>query len=561
GMVLDFDLPEIGEQDEIASHGRAWVDARRRFENAFGYHTIPDTAAARLYGAGSDSRDRAPARAVSEAPHAARAAAALGTWLPAYAAEPDQRASNVFAVSARRAARGKPMLANDSHLGLGTPGPLYVVHLSVPGRVDAVGACVPGLPTIVSGRNRRVAWGITARSADVLDVYSDTLSPDGRHGRWSGVGGRPRRVGGPGPARLDRVVAAASGRLRGPREQPAGGRAARALAALRLAARPRAAHGRAARGRPPRHARRHGERPERRVLEGRRAVRAAPAALRGLAGRNARPRRPRRARHAPALGRSRPHGPGRAVALSRMVRSAAAPLGARQSSGPHRGRTRRSRARGAARPPRRARPPGARGGGGAGYGARPHAPVTRAVAVALDLGAGASGAVQARAPGDRAPVRARRRGGRRRQQHAVRGSLLAPRERRVRPRAGVPARRGPRGPGLVTGRGRSREQRRSREPARHGHAAALGQPRLRAVPHGLGADRGREGERDHARARAVRRFPRTPTRSAAPRSGRAMPLAAPATPRTRSPPPRRTGTRSRSTTRPRPCSSETAGAA
>ena len=186
GMVLDFDLPEIGEQDEIASHGRAWVDARHRFENAFGYHTIPDTAAARLYGAGSDSRDRAPARAVSEAPHAARAAAALGTWLPAYAAEPDQRASNVFAVSARRAARGKPMLANDPHLGLGTPGPLYVVHLSVPGRVDAVGACVPGLPTIVSGRNRRVAWGITALSADVIDVYADTLSADGRHVRWNG---------------------------------------------------------------------------------------------------------------------------------------------------------------------------------------------------------------------------------------------------------------------------------------------------------------------------------------------------------------------------------------
>ena len=60
------------------------------------------------------------------------------------------------------------------------------MHLSVPGRVDAVGACVPGLPTIVSGRNRRVAWGITALSADVIDVYADTLSADGRHVRWNG---------------------------------------------------------------------------------------------------------------------------------------------------------------------------------------------------------------------------------------------------------------------------------------------------------------------------------------------------------------------------------------
>ena len=68
------------------------------------------------------------------------------------------------------------------------PGPFHVIHVSVADSVDAIGACVPGLPTIVSGRNRQCAWGVTALSADMLDVYADTLSADGRQakvaGRW-----------------------------------------------------------------------------------------------------------------------------------------------------------------------------------------------------------------------------------------------------------------------------------------------------------------------------------------------------------------------------------------
>jgi penicillin amidase len=39
----------------------------------------------------------------------------------------------------------------------------------------------------VSGRNQRCAWGLTASGADVMDVYADTLSRDGRHVRWQGA--------------------------------------------------------------------------------------------------------------------------------------------------------------------------------------------------------------------------------------------------------------------------------------------------------------------------------------------------------------------------------------
>src|SRR5207247_4212823 len=121
----------------------------------------------------------------------AQVEANLGGWLSPASAEPELRASNVFAVGGARSASGTPLLANDPHLTLGAPGPLYIIHLNVPGEVDAVGATVPGLPAVVSGRNRDCAWGVTALSADVIDVYADTLSADGRkvlsNGRWVGV--------------------------------------------------------------------------------------------------------------------------------------------------------------------------------------------------------------------------------------------------------------------------------------------------------------------------------------------------------------------------------------
>jgi penicillin amidase len=98
-------------------------------------------------------------------------------------------------VGPARSASGRALLANDPHLELTTPGPFHVVQLTVPGVFEAAGAAVPGLPALVSGRNARCAWGVTALGADVIDVYADTLSADGKrvkgpHG-WGPVVTRP----------------------------------------------------------------------------------------------------------------------------------------------------------------------------------------------------------------------------------------------------------------------------------------------------------------------------------------------------------------------------------
>src|SRR5262245_32480004 len=181
-LLLDLDLPELDEADAIRVHGMSWEVARERFERDMTVPSIPDSVARRLYGAapGRTGATLPPAPGAATAPALlAEARRTVSGWLPAATREPEDRASNFFAVGPGRSARGAPLLANDPHLGLSDPSPLHVIHLSVPGQLEVAGASVPGLPLIVSGRNERCAWGLTASGADVMDVYADTLSRDG----------------------------------------------------------------------------------------------------------------------------------------------------------------------------------------------------------------------------------------------------------------------------------------------------------------------------------------------------------------------------------------------
>ena len=78
--------------------------------------------------------------------------------------------SNSWAVAGARSASGKPLLANDPHLGLTAPPVWYFAHLHAPG-IDVIGGTLPGVPGILVGRNDRIAWGLTNTGADVQDLY------------------------------------------------------------------------------------------------------------------------------------------------------------------------------------------------------------------------------------------------------------------------------------------------------------------------------------------------------------------------------------------------------
>jgi len=94
--------------------------------------------------------------------------------------------SNSWVVDGTRTASGKPLLANDPHLGAKLPSLWYLAHMSA-GAFDVIGATLPGGPAVVLGRNRFIAWGATNMGADVEDLYRETLDPTGRFAEFRGV--------------------------------------------------------------------------------------------------------------------------------------------------------------------------------------------------------------------------------------------------------------------------------------------------------------------------------------------------------------------------------------
>ncbi len=88
-------------------------------------------------------------------------------------------ASNNWAVSPRRSANGHALLAGDPHLELTLPPIWYEAHLVVPGKLDVYGVTIPGLPGIILGFNRDVAWTFTNTGADVVDLYRERVDDIG----------------------------------------------------------------------------------------------------------------------------------------------------------------------------------------------------------------------------------------------------------------------------------------------------------------------------------------------------------------------------------------------
>jgi penicillin amidase len=86
------------------------------------------------------------------------------------------QASNEWVVAGQQSASGKPVLANDPHLGLGAPGVWYLARIVTP-NLTLVGATAPGAPAVVLGHNGHIAWGFTTTNADTWDLFIERLDP------------------------------------------------------------------------------------------------------------------------------------------------------------------------------------------------------------------------------------------------------------------------------------------------------------------------------------------------------------------------------------------------
>ncbi len=84
--------------------------------------------------------------------------------------------SNNWVIDGTRTATGKPLLANDPHLGLSAPALWYFAHMSAPG-LEVMGATLPGVPSVILGRNKRIAWGFTNTGPDTQDLFIEKIDP------------------------------------------------------------------------------------------------------------------------------------------------------------------------------------------------------------------------------------------------------------------------------------------------------------------------------------------------------------------------------------------------
>lgn len=109
-------------------------------------------------------------------------------------AERANAGSNAWTVAGNLTATGRPILANDPHLGIGGFGPRHVVHLSAPG-LDVIGGGAPGLPGIMQGHTDRFAFGRTNFHIDQQDLFILELDPaDPERYRHDGGWKRFKRV-------------------------------------------------------------------------------------------------------------------------------------------------------------------------------------------------------------------------------------------------------------------------------------------------------------------------------------------------------------------------------
>ncbi|WP_424977444.1 penicillin acylase family protein [Leisingera sp. S232] len=86
-------------------------------------------------------------------------------------------ASNAWAAAPSRSAAGGTLLANDPHLGLSAPGIWYLARLEL-GTGGVIGATIPGVPAVITGRSDVLGWGVTSSYMDDQDLFIEKLNPE-----------------------------------------------------------------------------------------------------------------------------------------------------------------------------------------------------------------------------------------------------------------------------------------------------------------------------------------------------------------------------------------------
>ena len=98
--------------------------------------------------------------------------------------------SNSWVLSGKKSVTGKPIIANDTHLAFSAPDKWFAAVIKA-SDWDAAGFTLPGVPGIVIGKNKSIAWTMTNVMADDADFYSEKIDSSGKKylydGNWNSL--------------------------------------------------------------------------------------------------------------------------------------------------------------------------------------------------------------------------------------------------------------------------------------------------------------------------------------------------------------------------------------
>lgn len=115
-----------------------------------------------------------PPKAVAERAGTAAAFQVAGMRTQRFALD---RGSNAVAVGHERSFNGRGMLLANPHFPWVGGMRFYQMHLTIPGKLDVMGAALPGLPMINIGFNQHLAWTHTVDSSKHFTLYRLQLDP------------------------------------------------------------------------------------------------------------------------------------------------------------------------------------------------------------------------------------------------------------------------------------------------------------------------------------------------------------------------------------------------
>ncbi|TEA63547.1 acylase [Pseudomonas sp. CH235] len=115
-----------------------------------------------------------PPVAAAQIENDARAYQLADTRLQRFALD---RGSNAVAVGSERSFNGRGMLLANPHFPWVGGMRFYQMHLTIPGKLDVMGAALPGLPMINIGFNQHLAWTHTVDSSKHFTLYRLQLDP------------------------------------------------------------------------------------------------------------------------------------------------------------------------------------------------------------------------------------------------------------------------------------------------------------------------------------------------------------------------------------------------